>query len=118
MKKEGGKPNDVWVVHHGEIYAVQVDGRTGYVHDHVVSHVASSLKVAKDFIKHSWVAPYSWWMVIQYPVDDFEYEKPPCWVCFSYKGKQLKSPPIDSAIKAYKKERLKDTFLQPIAIHD
>lgn len=116
-KNEVGKPNDVWVIQHGEIYAVELAGRIGYVHDHVVFHIASSLKEVKGFLKQCLVASYSWWVVTNYPVNDLEYDEPHV-LYFNNKGKQLKLPPITTAIKAYKKERRKDKFLQPVALHD
>lgn len=109
LRNVDGNPNDVWVIQHGEVYAVHVDGRIGYPHDHVVMGVATSLKEAIAFIKPYMVDPYSWWVIRNYPLNKEEYDNPKV-VYYNHKKRKVKMPPVVAAIRAYKKAAKTNRF--------
>jgi hypothetical protein len=72
--------------------------------DEVVSHVASSLENAIGYIKELHVDPYSWWEIIQYPIDTTDWLNWP--KSLGYYGRRagkLKAAPIQKAIAIYKR---------------
>ena len=113
-RKEVGN-HEVFIVQHVEIYEVTINGQTGYVHDGVPAYIASTLKSALKYIKDVQVSSFSWYVVTEFMVDGEPLEEGPI-LYYTRKGKQIEMQPIRDCIKAYKKAKKKDKFLQSMTI--
>ncbi|HQR42179.1 MAG TPA: hypothetical protein PLX97_05830 [Gemmatales bacterium] len=93
-----GQHVTVWVIMHYEYF---YDGQI----DCLQFHVSSTLKKAEAYMRRLYMAPYSWWQVHSYVIDN-DHEKD--WDdeqvhFYNNRGKSLKKAPHKQAMRAFEK---------------